>query len=458
MKLRSLREIKDLKGKRVLLRADLNVPIKKLEVRDRKLEVKSQKLKVRIADDFKIKKSLKTIEYLVKNKAKVILISHLGRPKGRVVKDLRLKPVYELLKTKYKLLISYCPESIDGIAESLPSLYLGQALAEAKGAFCNDRQEIILLENLRFHSGEEANDPKFTKELASMADFFVNDAFACCHREHASIVGLPKYLPSYAGLNLEKEVESLSKLTENSEHPLVVVLGGAKMFTKIGVIENFKKIADWILIGGALANNFLKAEGYEVGKSLIEKDKIKEAERLLENSNFGQGNYNQSFCADDCCIIGGEKIILPCDVKTIVQGLRGYPSCTVSPGAPGPGLVKIKKISQIKKTDKILDIGPATIKLFSEILSSAKTIFWNGPMGFFEEPNFALGTQKIVEAILKSRAQVIIGGGETVSVIHDKQLAVSDKRIFISTGGGAMLEFLAEKELPGLKALKHESI
>lgn len=262
------------------MRADLNVPLEKWEMENEKLEIGSQRLKAcperaqrvsrRVADDFKIRRALPTIEYLLKNKAKVILISHLGRPKGEIVEELRMKPVEEFLISNFKFPITSCQKVI--------GLEVKNRIREMKEG------EIVLLENLRFHPGEEANDPKFARELAELADFFVNDAFASCHRRHASIVGVPEFLPSYAGFNLEKEVENLSKLTENPKHPLVIILGGAKVFTKMGVIENFKKIADWILLGGALANNFLKAQGYEVGKSLIEPGKIKEAERLLENS------------------------------------------------------------------------------------------------------------------------------------------------------------------------------
>ncbi len=409
--LKTIQEVKNLEGKRVLLRTDFDVP----------LDQKSGKVK----NDFRIKNNLETIDFLFKKRVKLIIITHLGRPKGKIVEGLRLKPVYELLKTKYKLPIIYYQESRgEGVKKKVEKMKTG---------------EIVLLENLRFYPEEEKNDSSFAKELAELADFFVNDAFAVSHRRHTSVVEITKYLPSYAGFSLAREIETLSKLKKSFQRPLIVLLGGAKIFDKIDILRNFKEIADWILVGGALANNFLKAEGYETGTSLIEPEKIKEAIKLLENSSSDlEANYNSSFCVDNCKVVGGEKIILPCDLKVISKKR-----------------VKTKKINQIKEIDQILDIGSATIDLFSKILLEARTIFWNGPMGFFEDKRFASGTEEIAKTILKSKAQVIIGGRDTISAIKN-YLSEMKKRenIFISVGGGAMLDFLADKSLPGIEVLK----
>lgn len=409
--IKTIQELKNLEGKRVLLRTDFDVS----------LDQKSGEVK----DDFRIRAGLETIDFLLKKRVKLIIIAHLGRPGGKVVEELRLKPVYELLRTKYKLPINYYQESRgEEVKKRIKKIKEG---------------EIVLLENLRFYPEEEKNDPDFAKELVNLADFFINDAFAVSHRSHTSTVEITKYLPSYAGFSLIREIETLSKLKETPQRPLIILLGGAKISDKIGVLRNFRKMADWILIGGALANNFLKAEGYEIGISLIEPGKIKETRELLENSNSDvKANYNYSFCVDNCKVIGGEKIILPCDLK-VISGRK----------------IKTKKINQIKKFDQILDIGPATIDLFSKVLREAKIIFWNGPMGFFEDRRFISGTKEIAKTILESKAQVVIGGGDTISAIKNYSSKMEKRgNIFISVGGGAMLDFLAGKSLPGIEVLE----
>ena len=383
----------DLKGKRVFMRADFNVP----------LDENSN-----ITDDTRIKAALPTINYILGQGAKLILASHLGRPKGEVKDSLRMDPVAkrleELLDAKKVIKLNDC---------------IGEEVKEAVSKQTDD--EVILLENLRFHPQEKKNDEAFAKELASLADVFVNDAFGTSHRAHASVVGITKYLPALAGFLLEKEIDFLGKATSNPEKPYVSILGGAKVSDKIGVIENLLDKVDDILIGGGMAYTFLKAQGIEIGTSILEADKLDLAKSILTQAK--EKGVNIILPLDH---IIADKFDKDANVKT-TQGLD------IEAGWMG------------------VDIGPKTVAAFKESLSKAKLIVWNGPVGVFEMEPFAKGTKEIAEYIATLDATTIIGGGDTASAINHLNLA--DKMTHISTGGGASLEFLEGKELPGIAAL-----
>jgi len=379
----------DVQNKRVLVRADFNVDLDE---------------QGKIIDDFRIRAVVPTIEYLIKNNAKVILMSHLGESQGKKDEKLSLGSVGEKLAEYLN-----CPvaKADDCIGEEIK-----KQTHEMKAG------EIILLENLRFHQEEKENDENFAKELSKLGDIYVNDAFSVCHRLHASVVAITKYIPSYAGLLLEKEVAVLKKALENPEHPLAVVIGGAKISTKIKVIANFLDIADNILLGGALANTVLHAKCLAIGKSLIEE------EMVAEIKNFE---------------ITNTKIHIPVDT-------------IVSTDTTGQGEVRIAPVGKTKEDELILDIGPETKELFVRIIKNAETIVWNGPMGLFEKENFAHGSKAIAKAIAESSAYTIVGGGETICLINE--LGLIDKFSHVSTGGGAMLKFLAGEKLPGITALE----
>lgn len=384
----------DLKGKKVFMRADFNVP----------LDENSN-----ITDDTRIKAALPTINYILGQGAKLILASHLGRPKGEVKDSLRMDPVAkrleELLDVKKVVKLNDC---------------VGEEVKKRVSEQADD--EVILLENLRFHPEEKKNNEAFAKELAGLADVFVNDAFGTSHRAHASVVGITNYLPALAGFLLEKEIDFLGKAVSNPEKPYVSILGGAKVSDKIGVIENLLDKVDSILIGGGMAYTFLKAQGIEIGNSILEADKLDLAKSILTKAEEK-----------------GVKIILPLD--HIIAD-------------------KIDKDANIKTTDGLaieagwmgVDIGPKSIEAFKENLSKAKLIVWNGPVGIFEIEPFAKGTNEIANYIATLDATTIIGGGDTASAIN--QLNLADKMTHISTGGGASLEFLEGKELPGIAALR----
>ena len=383
MKLKTLKQIKNLKDKRVLVRVDFNVPVKEGKIKD----------------DSRIVASVPTIKYLLKNGAKVILVSHLGRPEG-IEKKLSLKIVAERLSELIKKEVCFfnLNEFINLI--KLPKL--------------------TLLENIRFYPEEEKNDKKFAKQLAEVANIFVLDGFAVAHRDAASVSGVAKYLPSYAGLLLESEVENLSQLMTKPKKPYVAVLGGAKIETKLPVLKSVLKRADFVLLGGGLVNTCLWSKGYSVGKSLIDKDFKKEALKLGKN----------------------KKIIFPVDV--VVGDIKGKKY----------RVVNLDKKNNIKNTEAIFDIGPATVRLYAKYIKSAQTLVWNGAMGYFEQKPYDVGTLAIARLVAsrsKGKAFGVIGGGETIQTME--MVGMIDDMDFVSTGGGAMLEFLSGKKLPGLKHL-----
>jgi len=387
-----MKTLKDLnvKNKRVLVRCDFNVPLNE---------------KGKIEDDFRIKQVIPTIEYLVKKGAKVILMSHLGRPEGKVVESLRLTPVQ-------KKLAEYLDAPVAKAADCIGKKIEKQTIEMKEG-------EILLLENLRFHKEEEKNYGNFAKEISNLADVYVNDAFGVSHRAQASIVGVSKYLPSVAGLLFEKEVKILSRVLKNPWRPLIAIIGGVKIESKIKVIKQFLEKADHLLIGGKIANAILTVKGIYVGKPWPSKEAIKEIEKFKLTST---------------------KLHLPVDA-------------IASPDETGQFYTRELAPARVRKDEKLLDIGPETIKMFSKIIKDAKMIVWSGPLGLFEEPLFEKGTKAIAEEIAKNhRAFKIVGGGETVSALS--KFGLREKFDHISTGGGAMLSFLSGEEFPGLKVLE----
>ncbi|HLO05869.1 MAG TPA: phosphoglycerate kinase [Terriglobales bacterium] len=394
----SIRDL-SLNNHRVLMRVDFNVPLED----------------GRVVDDTRIRETLPTIEYALRHGARLVLVSHLGRPKGKPNPAMSLKPAAERLRMLLdKELargenVGFCPECIGPEAEEMAGrLEQGQTL---------------LLENLRFHPEEEANDPKFAKQLAGLADYYVNDAFGTAHRAHASTVGVTRFVQkSAAGLLMEKELQYLGKVLRHPERPFIAILGGAKVSDKIGVIRNLLDKVDVLIIGGGMAYTFLKAQGEPVGKSLVEEDKVELARQLLKEAK----SHKLKFLLPTDHVVA-EKI----DANAIVQ--------TVSSG-------------HIPANMMALDIGPKTIEAFTEEIARALTIVWNGPMGVFEVSPFAKGTFKVAHAIAENvGATSIVGGGDSVSAIN--AAGVADKITHISTGGGASLEFLEGKKLPGVEAL-----
>jgi len=389
-----VKEIQELKGKlsgkKVLLRVDYNVPIKDGVV----------------GDIERIQTSLKTINFLVQEGASVVLCSHLGRPEGK--KDLKfsLSQVLDTVKQQIGKGISFIEDCVGEKRDKI--------VAELKNS------EIVLLENVRFYTEEEANDKEFAKKLAFGCDYYINDAFSASHRKHASIVGVTEYIEGYAGFALQKEVENLSNLLNDPQRPFVVISGGAKISDKIGILNNLLSKVDTILIGGGMANTFLAAEGLEIGKSLIEKDFIEEAGKILEEAKEKD-----------------VQIILPFDVI----------ACKVI-GKTDKG--EIKNITEILLDDIIVDIGPKTMQLFEDEILKAKTVFWNGPLGITEYSQFAFGTIKVGESLVESRSFSVIGGGDTISALPKE---IKDDFSFVSMAGGASLEFLEGKSLPGIEVL-----
>ena len=385
----------EVRGKKVLVRCDFNVP---------------QDSEGNITDDTRIRGALPTIKYLMANGAKVILMSHLGRPKGTgYEKKYSLKPVADRLS---KLLNSnvYFAEDGDVVGENAKKISAG--LKDG---------EVMLLENLRFVKGETKNDKEFAKKLASLGELYVNDAFGTAHRAHASTAGVAEYLPAVAGYLIEKEISVMGKALNNPDRPLIAILGGAKVSDKIGVINNLLEKVDKLIIGGGMAYTFVKAMGMEVGKSLLEADKIDYAKEMIEKAKSK-----------------GVKLLLPVDTVVAKEFKADAEHSVVD-------------INSIPADAMGLDIGPKTIELFEKELKGAKTVIWNGPMGVFEMPAFAVGTRAIAKALSEIDGTTIIGGGDSASAV--KQLGYADKMTHISTGGGASLEFLEGRELPGIAAL-----
>jgi phosphoglycerate kinase len=386
---KTVRDI-DVAGKRVLVRADFNVPLDEAG---------------QITDDRRVQAALPTIRYLREHSAKVILCSHLGRPKGKVVAGLSLAPVAKRLSELLGVTVVKMDDCIgDAVKQAVKAMKPG---------------DVVLLENLRFHAGEEKNDPDFAQQLAALADVYVNDAFGTAHRAHASTEGVTHYLPAVAGFLLEKEINFLGKALADPEHPFVAILGGAKVSDKIGVIENLLPKVDHLIVGGGMANTFFVAQGHEVGKSLLEEDKVDLAKGLLERA--------------------GAKLSLPVDV-------------VVADAFAADARHKTVPVDEVPAEWRILDIGPESVQQFAKILKDARTVVWNGPMGVFEFPAFATGTVAIAKALAGTAATTIIGGGDSAAAVE--QAGLADEMTHISTGGGASLEFLEGKVLPGVAALQ----
>ncbi len=384
----SIRDL-DLAGKRVFIRVDFNVPLEKTESG------------MKISSDKRIKASLPTIQYALEHGAAVILASHLGRPKGKPNEEMSLRPVAARLEELLGRPVKMAPDCIGPQVE---------AMLPHSG-------EVLLLENLRFHPEEEKNDPEFAKKLAALCDVYVNDAFGSAHRAHASTEGMIRFVPAAAaGLLMEQELKYLGMATRNPQRPCIAILGGAKVSDKIEVIENLGKIVDKLLIGGAMAYTFLKAQGLPIGKSLVEDDKLELAKKLLAQL--------------------GSKLMLPVDHVVVSE---------IAPGAAN------EAVETIPDGKIAVDIGPKTIEAYAQAIAGAKTIIWNGPMGIFEKPPFDKGTVALAKAVAESGAVSVVGGGDSEKAI--KAAGVSSKISHISTGGGASLEFLAGIELPGVAAL-----
>jgi len=390
MNKKTIRDV-DVKGKRVLVRVDFNVPLD-----DGK-----------ITDDRRIREALPTIEELRRRGARVILVSHLGRPDRKVVESLRLDPVARRLSELLGVPVRKLPDCIGpGVEKAVAGMRDG---------------DVVLLENLRFHPEEEDNSDAFARALASLADVYVNDAFGTAHRAHASTVGVTRYLPAVAGLLMEKELSYLSRALEDPRRPFVAILGGKKVSDKIGVIRNLLTRADALLIGGAMSYTFLRARGLPVGASLYEEDKLSLARSLMEDATKRR-----------------VALRLPDDVVVADRFAEDATHRVVPAEAIPDGWMG-------------LDIGPRTASAYAHVISSAGTVMWNGPMGVFEFPAFAAGTRAVAEAMAQSQAVTIVGGGDSAAAVQ--QMGLADRMTHISTGGGASLEFLEGKELPGVAAL-----
>ena len=391
--MKSITEELNLNNQKILLRLDLNVPL----------------LGDKITDTTRIDKILPTLNFLISQNAKIIIISHVGRPKGKVVNDLSLRPICKDLEMKLSQNIKLISKDIKEIT--------------SKDLFSNDHEKIVVLENIRFYPEEEKNNPQFAKHLASLADIYVNDAFSCSHRAHASIDEITNFLPCYSGLQLDLEVGALKKITSEIKKPITCIIGGSKVSTKINIIKNLIPKFNNIIIVGGMANNIIKYMGNNIGKSLQEENSELIIEEIFSLSK-----------TMDC------KITYPEDI-VVGKGLNGNP--------------QIKELSEVSSDEMILDIGPKTIKVISNIIDESNTILWNGPAGYFENPSFANGSIKIAKKIVENnksnKIYSVVGGGDTVSLLNS--LNSIDDFNFVSTAGGAFLEYLEGKELPGIKVL-----
>ena len=389
----NIKDQENLNQKKVLLRLDLNVPFKD----------------GLISDETRINKIIPILDFLIKKKSNIIIISHVGRPKGKVNKTYSLKPISENLEKKIKKKIKFLDNDIFTLKK--------------EDLFKSPDDQIVFLENIRFYKEEEKNDSSFAKHLASLADFYVNDAFSCSHRSHASISKITQFLPSFAGLQLETEIDALKKVTKEIKKPITCIIGGSKISTKIGIIKNLIPKFDNIIIVGGMANNIIKYKGNNIGKSIKETDCetiIKEIFEISKNHSC--------------------KISFPIDVLV---------------GKNMDDKSKVKELGDIENDDMILDIGPKTIEKIKEIIENSKTVLWNGPAGYFENPSFANGSYEIAKAIIKKNKDnsifSVVGGGDTIALIN--QIDAIKNFNFVSTAGGAFLEYLEGRELPGIKAL-----
>jgi phosphoglycerate kinase len=391
--MRNIKDEHNLDQKKVLLRLDLNVPLSN----------------GKITDTTRIDKILPTINFLLKNNAKVIILSHVGRPKGKVVNELSLRPICESLKNKLNQNIRLISKNIKEV--------------KSTDLFDAHDEKLVILENLRFYEEEEKNDSVFAKHLASLADIYINDAFSCSHRTHASIFEITKFIPSYAGLQLNLEIDALTKITSEIQRPITCIIGGSKISSKINIIKNLISKFDNIIIVGGMANNILKYKGYEIGKSIQENN----CDQIIEEIFFLSKKE-------------GCKIFYPEDV-TVGKDLNGLP--------------EIKELGNISKDELILDIGPKTIKTINDLIEKSNTILWNGPAGYFENPSFSIGSVEIAKKIIEKNKNDTIysvaGGGDTVALLNN--VGATNHFNFVSTAGGAFLEYLEGKELPGIKAL-----
>lgn len=393
MNKKNIEDVK-VKGKRILVRCDFNVPMDENK---------------NITDDIRIKGALPTIKYLVNQEAKVILMSHLGRPKGEPNKKYSLEPVAERLAQLLHQEVTFAAD------EEVVGTSAKKAVEEMKNG------EVVLLENVRFRKEEEKNDPQFSKELASLGEIFVNDAFGTAHRAHASTAGIADYLPCVSGYLIQKEIDIMGQALHSPERPFVAILGGAKVSDKIGVIKNLLEKVDALIIGGGMSFTFLKAKGYEVGTSLLEEDKVDLAKELLLKAEEK-----------------GVKLLLPFDV-VVAKEFKAHAEH------------KTVEVTNMPADMMGLDIGKHTIEIFCEEILKAQTVVWNGPMGVFEMPAFAVGTEEVAKAVAESEGTTIIGGGDSAAAVE--QLGFASRMTHISTGGGASLEFLEGITLPGIAAI-----
>ncbi len=391
--MRSIRNETSLRDKKILLRLDLNVPLDK----------------EKISDTTRIDKILPTVKFLNEQKAKVIILSHVGRPRGKVLKELSLKPICENLQEQLGISVKLISQNINEIKN--------------KNFFDNFNEKILMLENIRFYAEEEKNDNKFARHLASLGDLYVNDAFSCSHRAHASIVEISKFLPSFSGLQLDLEINALTKITSKITKPITCIIGGSKISTKIEIIKNLIPKFDNIIIVGGMANNFIEYFGHNIGKSIKEKKCAPIIEEIISLSK-----------KEKCEITYPEDVLVSKDLN---------------------GSCKKKELNEILDDEMILDIGPKTIDKVTNIINSSNTILWNGPAGYFENPNFANGSIEIAKTIINNnklnKIFSVVGGGDTVSLLNS--INAVDSFNFVSTAGGAFLEYLEGKKLPGITAL-----